>query len=153
MLELPFQLRPGDRIEASYDTGSSQLTLRNASWIDREAAYSSGSDLNLKVAADDDIHRLLQGWNALAFFKPAPGAARAKASLRLRINDRTWIRGRQVTTAAALEQFNSCVEVFRHVYDNTLSFHTGARIDRSAFEAEQRRLRQQKQIRTERGGW
>jgi hypothetical protein len=125
--------RAGARIEAIYESGGAVLHLRGASCESAEQAYSSGRAPNLKIARDEDMQRLLAALEECGFFASAtvgkePGAT---AALIVTVDGERKVMSRLPTTEATMErnrQFNNCVQAYRYVYDNTVSFHSAANV-------------------------
>lgn len=126
-------VRSDARIEAVYENGGTVLHLRGAQGESAEQTYSSGSAPNLKIARTEDMQRLLAALDECGFFVNAaatkePGAT---AALTVTVDGQRKIMSRLPTTPATLErnrQFNNCVQAYRYVYDNTVSFHSGSSV-------------------------
>jgi len=122
-----------ERVEAFYEGDGTVLGLRNASSLAPEYAYNSGRTPNLKVARDEDMARLIAAFRQAGYFAAAnPGpAAGAHASLTLVVDGARSVLSRLPLSAATIENnrlFNDCLQSYRYVYDNTVSFHTGSNV-------------------------
>jgi hypothetical protein len=125
--------RADARIEAVYENGSTVLHLRGANGESAEHAYSSGTAPNLKIARAEDMQRLVAALDECGFFANASAARDpgSTAALTVTIDGHSRVMSRLPTTASTVERnqrFNNCVQAYRYVYDNTVSFHSGSSV-------------------------
>ena len=149
----PFAVTPTDRIEIEYRADGTSLALCNAS------AEQAGTvaRANLKVANHEDLALLLGGFEDCGYFAAAAGtpAPNAKATMIVRLNDRTLVRSRQPLTApqgaearAEIEQlteFNQCLALFQQVYNGTTAFTATSGIDKDDLERQNELMRRRAQ--------
>ena len=142
-----------DRVEVIFSDGNTTMSLRNASSTTAEAAYGPSSNLTLKIASDPDLSALLEGLSSSGFFTnstPVPGS-QARATLTVRRNGRSYVRSRlpfAMSSKEDIENFNQCVWLFRYMFDQTDSYHTGSTAD---FDTQTQRLLEQARQAAQRG--
>jgi hypothetical protein len=137
-------LPPGERVAMSYRDENTVMSLRNAA-ANEAQGHRGSQDPSLKIASDDDVAKLLEALTRLGFFDTATSVAppQGKARLVVERNGRTFVRARlplAQTTPEEIEQFHLCVDVFRHVYDQTAAYRPDPNVRPEDFVQESERL-------------